>query len=189
MPARRSDRTRAAILDAAREQFAAHGYERVTIRSIAADAAIDASMVMRYYGNKDKLFAAAAEFDLELPDLTLVPRTRVGATLVQHFVDRWDRDETLAALLRAAASNAAAVERINAIFGAQLVPVVAALHPPGTQPDEIATRAALVGTQILGMAFCRYVVRLPPLVAMDRTAVLAWLAPTLRRYLVGAPPG
>ena len=45
---------------AARERFAADGYERATIRAIAADAEIDPSMVMRYYGNKEKLFAAAA---------------------------------------------------------------------------------------------------------------------------------
>ena len=67
---RRSDRTRAAILAAARERFAADGYERATIRAIAADAAIDPAMVMRYFGNKEKLFAAAAEFDLRLPDLS-----------------------------------------------------------------------------------------------------------------------
>ncbi|MFC7615369.1 TetR/AcrR family transcriptional regulator [Actinokineospora soli] len=57
---RRSDATKAAILTAARERFATDGYERATIRSIAADANIDPSMVMRYYGNKEKLFAAAA---------------------------------------------------------------------------------------------------------------------------------
>jgi AcrR family transcriptional regulator len=64
MAERKSDRTRAAILTAARERFGADGYERATIRAIAADAAIDPAMVMRYYGNKEKLFAAAAEFDL-----------------------------------------------------------------------------------------------------------------------------
>jgi len=44
---RRSDATRAAILRAARERFAADGYDRATIRAIAADAHIDPSMVMR----------------------------------------------------------------------------------------------------------------------------------------------
>src|SRR5436190_14098251 len=87
---RRSDATRAAILGAARERFAADGYERATIRAIAADAGIDPAMVMRYYGSKDRLFAAAAEFDLRLPDLTSVPRTRLGETLVGHFLDRWE---------------------------------------------------------------------------------------------------
>ena len=52
------------ILAAARQRFAESGFERATIRAIAADANIDPSMVMRYFGNKDQLFAAAADFDL-----------------------------------------------------------------------------------------------------------------------------
>ena len=55
------------ILAAARERFAESGFERATIRAIAADANIDPSMVMRYFGNKDQLFAAAADFDLQFP--------------------------------------------------------------------------------------------------------------------------
>src|SRR3954466_7598074 len=92
---RRSDATRAAILAAARERFATDGYEKATIRAIAADADIDPSMVMRYFGNKEALFGAAAEFDLELPDLTGVPVDRLGTTLAAHFVERWERDGAL----------------------------------------------------------------------------------------------
>src|SRR5213080_4165623 len=105
---RRSERTKAAILAAARTHFAASGYERATIRAIAADAGIDPSMVMRYYGNKEKLFAAAAEFDLHMPDLSAVPVDQLGTVLARHFVQRWERDDTLMALLRAAVTNEAA---------------------------------------------------------------------------------
>src|SRR5512146_1074743 len=94
---KRSDATRAAILAAARERFAADGYERATIRAIAKDAAIDPSMVMRYFGNKEGLFAAASEFDLRLPDVAVIPVRHVGATLVEHFLDRWEGDDTLTA--------------------------------------------------------------------------------------------
>src|SRR5919197_3958281 len=87
---RRSDRSRAAILAAARDRFAADGYEKATIRAIAADARIDPALVMRYFGNKEKLFAAAAEFDLRLPDLTALPRGSVGKALVKHFLERWE---------------------------------------------------------------------------------------------------
>jgi AcrR family transcriptional regulator len=76
------------ILAAARERFAESGFERATIRAIAADANIDPSMVMRYFGNKDQLFAAAADFDLAIPDLSGVDSDQVGARLVKHFVDR-----------------------------------------------------------------------------------------------------
>ena len=61
-----------------------------TIRAIAADAGIDPAMVMRYYGNKERLFAAAAEFDLRLPDVTAMPRAQVGIRIVGHFLNRWE---------------------------------------------------------------------------------------------------
>src|SRR5215472_8316173 len=109
--ARRGDATRASILTAARERFAADGYERATIRAIAGDAGIDPALVMRYYGNKEGLFAAAAEIDLHLPEIGSLPRKAVGAALVEHFLSRWEHDDILKALLRTAATNASAAER------------------------------------------------------------------------------
>jgi AcrR family transcriptional regulator len=176
---RRSDATKDVILTAARERFAADGYERATIRAIAADAGIDPAMVMRYFGNKEKLFAAAAEFDLRLPDLTQIPTGELGRRIVGHMVDRWDGDETLMALLRAAVTNPAAADRMREIFAAQLGPTVQAVAP-----DDAPRRAGLLATQVLGLALTRYVLRLPPVVAMDRDAIVAWIGPTLQRYLV-----
>ncbi|WP_446212025.1 TetR/AcrR family transcriptional regulator [Micromonospora sp. IBSANI012] len=184
-PARRSDATRAAILRAARERFAADGYERATIRAIAADARIDPSMVMRYYGNKEGLFAAAAEFDLRLPELADVPTGQLGEVLVRHFLDRWEGDETLAALLRAASTNPGAAERMRGLFADQLGAVVARF---GTDPATTARRAGLVASQILGLAFTRYIVGLPPMVDAAPAELVAWVGPTLQRYLTGAAP-
>jgi AcrR family transcriptional regulator len=182
---RRSDATRAAILTAARERFAADGYERATIRAIAADAGIDPAMVMRYFGNKEKLFAAAAAFDLRLPDPTTMPRDEIGTRLVSHFLDRWESDDTLMALLRAAVTNEAAAERARDIFATQIAPAVAAVAP---DPAEIGTRSGLVATQILGAALARYLLRLPPVTAMERAELVRWLGPTVQRYLTGPAP-
>lgn len=182
---RRSDATRAAILEAARERFAADGYERATIRAIARDAGIDPSMVMRYYGNKEGLFAAASEFDLRLPELGALPSRHAGAVLVSHFLDRWEQDDVLMALLRAAVTHDAAAERARAIFRDQLGPVAVALCP---DPAEAPRRAALIASQILGMALARYVLRLPPAVEMTREEIVRWLAPTVQRYLTEERP-
>ena len=73
-------------------------------------------MVMRYFGNKDKLFAAAADFDLQLPDLSDVDRDKLGARLVAHFLDRWEGDEALVVLLRSSTTNAEAAQRMREIF-------------------------------------------------------------------------
>jgi AcrR family transcriptional regulator len=171
---RRSDATRAAILAAARERFAADGYERATIRAIAADADIDPSMVMRYYGSKD----------LRLPDLGPLPGGQLGATLVTHFLDRWESDDTLMALLRAAVTNGAAADRMREIFATQVAPAVRTVAP---DPAEAAVRSGLVASQILGAALIRYVLRLPPVATMDRGELITWLAPTVQRYLTQRP--
>jgi AcrR family transcriptional regulator len=180
--ARRSDATKDAILAAARERFAADGYERATIRAIAADADIDPAMVMRYFGNKEKLFASAAEFDLRLPDLTQIPPEEAGTRIAGHIIDRWDDDETLMALLRAAVTQPAAADRMREIFAGQLGPAIQAIAP-----GDVAARAGLIATQVLGLTLTRYVLRLPPVVAMDRDTVVSWLGPTLQRYLTGSP--
>ena len=183
---RRSASTRAAILAAARERFAAHGYERATIRAIAADAGIDPAMVMRYYGSKDRLFAeASAQVDLRLPDLTAVPPGQVGIRLARHFLDRWDHDEAMSVLLRAGATHEAAAQRMHRIFATQIVPVVAAVCP---DPAEAPARAALVTSQVLGAALCRYVLHLAPFVTMTAGEVTAWLGPVLQHYLSAADP-
>jgi AcrR family transcriptional regulator len=177
---RRSDATRIAILNAAREQFAAEGYDRATIRAIAQDAGIDPALVIRYFGSKEELFAAAADFDLRVPDLTAVPRSRLGAALVGHFLDRWEGDDRLKALLRASLSNPAAAERLRGIFATQLISAMAPLFPSRA---IAAPRAGLVASQMLGLALTRYLLRLPPVTTLDRDALVQWLGPTIQRYL------
>ncbi|MGA8115455.1 MAG: TetR family transcriptional regulator [Actinocatenispora sp.] len=181
---RRADVTRAAILAAARSRFATDGYERATIRAIAADAGIDPALVMRHYGNKEKLFAAAAEFDLRLPDLSTVPADEYGEVVIGHFLRRWEEDETFVALLRAAATNEAARERLTTVLTGQVVPAAAAVCPT---PEEAPRHAGLLATQMLGLALCRYVLRLPPIATMPADEVIRWIAPTAQRYLTGAP--
>lgn len=167
------------ILAAARERFGTVGYQAATIRAIAADARIDPSMVMRYYGNKEKLFAAAAEFDLRFPDFTATDPTQVGRSIVRHFLERWEGDEALVILLRSSATNDEAAQKMHEIFGTQIRPLVASFVPP----DESGARAGLVATQILGMALCRFVLRLPPVVEMTRDEIVESLGPTIQRYL------
>ncbi|MDH6215757.1 TetR family transcriptional regulator [Streptomyces pseudovenezuelae] len=182
---RRSDGTRDAILTAARERFAADGYERATIRAIAKDARIDPSMVMRYYGNKEGLFAAAVSVDLKLPDVGALRRQEVGEVLVKHFLTLWEANEVLTALLRVGATSEAGAARMQAIFRDQLLPVARQVCP---DPEQIPTRAALCATQLLGLALTRYVLRLPPVVALAREEIVAWLAPTIQRYLTRPSP-
>jgi AcrR family transcriptional regulator len=182
----KSGRTRAAILTAARELFAERGYERTTVRDVAARAGIDPAMVIRYFGSKDGLFARAAAFDLRLPDLSGRDRAGIGRSIVRHFLDVWEGDHAdagLAILLRSAAVSPAAAEKLEEIFAGQVVP---ALARASGAPDA-AARAGLVSSQILGLAFCRYVLRLPPVVALAPERIVDEVGATVQRYLFGPP--
>jgi hypothetical protein len=134
-------------------------------------------MVMRYFGSKDQLFAAAAEVDLRFPDLSAVNRTRVGEALVAHFLDRWEDDEAIKILLRCSTANEDALARMHQIFVTQLQPVVATLVT-----DAVAVRSGLIATQVLGLALCRYILRLPPVATMSPEATITLIGPTIQRY-------
>lgn len=172
--------TRERILAVARKHFARQGYDRTTIRAIASDAQIDPSMVMRYFGNKEELFKVAASIDLALPDLSTTPEGEVGRVMTAHFIRTWDSEGTLMALLRRAASDPQAAEQMRSIFATQVAAAVAPLCP---DPAQAVRRAALVATQLLGIALGRYVLHLPPIVEMDPEEIVAWVAPTIDRYL------
>ncbi|WP_448005659.1 TetR/AcrR family transcriptional regulator [Agromyces bauzanensis] len=174
--------TRERIRLAARERFARDGFERTTIRQVAGDAGVDPALVMRYFGSKPQLFADAAQLDIRLPRLADVPRDRLGVVLARHFLDRWEADDTLQAILRAATTHPEAAERMRDIFAGQLLPVARELS---TDPGEAATRAALAASQVLGVALTRYVLRFPAIARLGHDELVAWIAPTLQRYLTG----
>jgi AcrR family transcriptional regulator len=182
----RSRAAREAILSAARRRFTEEGYERTTIRTVAADAGLDPSMVMRYYGSKDGLFSAAADVDLRLPNLVDVRSPELGAVIAQHFVTLWESDwgqGTLLTLIRSAASHPEAAQRVRAVFAEQVIPLVR--EAVGDRADA-DVRAGLLSTHLLGTALCRYILRLPPIAAMDLDALVAAMAPVLQHCLTGA---
>lgn len=184
---RKSDRTRAAILNAARAQFQQHGYDRTSIRAVAAAAEIDPSMVMRYFGSKEGLFAAAAHVDLQLPNLGGVPVRQRGQALLEHFIRRWEgdlSDDVLVLLLRSAVTDDRAAQRLQAVFQEQLVDTLSRM----SGPEEALRRAGLIASQVLGVALGRYLLKLPGLADRPPAELIADLAPTVQRYLTGRLP-
>jgi len=180
----KSIRTRNAIETAARELFSSNGFERTTVRDIGARAGIDPSMIIRYFGSKDALFARVAKPDLHLPDLSGVALGAIGEAMVRHFLEQWEGDQAgrgLPVLLRSAASNEEAAERLRDIFRTQVFPAIARLGPPETA----VVRAGLVASQLLGLAVARYVLRLPPVVAMPADVIIRCIGETIQRYATG----
>jgi AcrR family transcriptional regulator len=180
----RSSKTRARILAAAKRLFSAKGYDRTTIRSVAAAADIHASMVIRYFETKEDLFWAAVTFDLRLPNLTRTPKSELGIALVRHFLDRWEGQmagDELPSLLRAAVTHPEARKRMIQIYERQVAPSIKRL----CSPSDSRECAALIATQLLGLAYTRYVLKIPSVTRLPHEAILCRVGATLQSYLTG----
>ncbi|MEA5360572.1 TetR family transcriptional regulator [Amycolatopsis sp., V23-08] len=180
---RNAGATRGAILSAARDRFAADGYERTTLRMVAADVGVDPAMVIRYFGSKQGLFTAAADFSLDLPDLDGVAPADLGAEILPRFLAVWDHDSTFLALLRVAMTSPEAADKLRELFAAQVVPAFAK-----ATPDHAPERAALLGSFLLGLATTRYVLATPGIATMPPDRLAAWAAPVIREILTGPAP-
>ena len=183
MPTRDGKVTRANILGAARNLFSTHGFERTTIRSIASEAGVDPALVMHYFGNKADLFAAVSRLDISFPELTGVAPERIADILVPFLIRVWDPGGSFLPLLRAAATNRVAADALLEVFVENVAPALTTVTP-----DRAAERAAMVGSQALGIAVARNIVGVPALVAMDDAALTEWLRPVLAHYLTGSAP-
>ena len=185
MPAKVRDgaATRSTILTTARSQFGDYGFERTTIRSVASAAGVDPALVMHYFGSKAKLFAAATRFDITFPDLSEIPPDRIADALLPAFVGVWGPQGPFLPLLRAAATNRLAADALLEVFVDRVAPALAAVVP-----DRAAERAALVGSQLLGLAVGRYILCIPPLTGMADATLIEWLRPVLTHYLTGHAP-
>ncbi len=164
-PTRKSDRTRARILAAARELFGEHGFDGVSLRDIAGQADADPALLIRYFQSKDRLFAAAAEIDLRLPELTGARPDDVGCILAAHFVETWEDPRTgtgLRVLLRSAPTQKETAERMRAIFAGQVMPAIRAVDRSGASD----WKAAIIASQVLGFALTRYILELPAMTHM-----------------------
>jgi AcrR family transcriptional regulator len=183
-PARRSDETKARILDAARDTFAEFGYERATIRTIAERANIHPSMVMRYYTSKEGLFTASSQFDLHLPDLSKIDRNQLGEFIVKTFLDRWEKRRGAAdmpALLRLSVTHPEGREKAIAIFSKQVRPMLSQIVRTG----DSGTTMAMIATQLVGIAFLRYVLRLPAVVQLRDDDLVKHAGRTIQSYIDG----
>ena len=180
--------TRQDILDAARTEFAAHGYENTSMRAIARSAEVNSALLHHYFGTKDQLFLAALDFPVQPRELAAQvldgARSGVGERLVRFALGLLENPasrERALAVLRAAATNEQTARLLRGFMVREVVgPIAAALDVP--QPQ---LRAELVMTQIVGLIMGRYVIAVEPLASAPVEELVPLLAPTLQRYLTG----
>jgi len=181
--ARDADRTRSRLVAAARQHFARNGYDGATVRAIAAEAEVNPALISRYFGGKEQLFAEAVSIDLAFPDLSGTSPDAIGEALVRHFFRRWEGDpvdDLLRVLIRTAATNEEAAARARAVFEGQVAVMVERVSGRA----DARRRAVLIATQILGLAYCRYVLGLAD-DALPQDVAVRTIGATLQRYLSG----
>ncbi len=178
----RRRRTESAILDAARELFAEHGFERTTIRGVAASAGIDPALVMQYYGNKEGLFAAAARWHIDQHTVLDASRAALPAAaladLFGHFEDAEDRGSAAALLRNCLTHPAAATAMRDQVMCDRASAVASKIDAPDAE-----LRAALFGAVMMGLGMARYLMELEPLASASREDVERLLGPALSALL------
>ena len=180
---RHAAQTRADILTVARRRFAKDGYERTTLRAIAADAGIDAALVSRYFGSKQDLFATATEFRIDLPDMSHVEPDEVAGMLLPQYFAVWEDNQSFLALLRASGTSEVAADTLNRTLSTHVVPALSAVTP-----DNHVTRVALTDVFVIGLAMTRTVLANTPVANLSRDELSRWAGPVFRQLLTGPAP-
>jgi AcrR family transcriptional regulator len=180
--------TREAILAAARERFAAHGYDRTRIRDVAADAQVDPALVHYYFSSKDGLFVAAMQLPLR-PAEVIAPVLALGVDglgerIVRRLLSVWDdpvNRTALLAIVQGASAHPGAAAALREFVRHEIVARIAG----AIEADRPELRANLVASQIIGLVAARYVVQVEPLASLGADGIVPLVGPTLQRYVEG----
>lgn len=184
--------TKAAVLDAARQAFAEHGFDGTSVRHIATAAGVDPALVHHYFGAKRDLFLAAVKFPVDPAELVGQiaggPAEAVGERFAAVFVRTWDdpvHGPALEAVARAALASRESGALIREFFAVHIVEKVVPQLVAEQDPADVARRSSFVASQLLGLAVTRHLLRFEPIASMPAEQVVQQVGPTIQRYLTG----
>lgn len=166
--------TEARILAQARKLFAESGYDRTTIRAVAAAARVDPGLVMHYFGSKAQLFATA--IGSGSPPIPGGTADEVAGQLID-LIRRSLTEEPAGSLavLRSMLTHPEAADEIRTATRAHKERISEAI--PG---DDAELRASLVSAVLVGVALGRHLIRLDPLADADPERIAEILRPCVR---------
>ena len=183
-----SSDTRDRNLAAARAAFGELGFEAATIRGVAARAGVDPALVHHYFGTKQRLFVAAMEIPHDvaavIPRALDGPPEELGLRIARFVLELWDSPEMhplMLGIVRSAATDPVAAGMFRQVLAEG--PFLAMAR--ATDRPDADLRATLVGSQLVGLAMARYIVKVDPIASADREILVCAIGPTLQRYLTG----
>ena len=186
--------TRGEIVEAAKRVFAAKGYDGASLRAVAREAEVDPALVHHYFDGKASLFVAAMAlpFDPRARSGARRPRrsastTSPGTMVVTGFLTMWDHAEGTGSSFASCVAGMAASTSVADAMREFVAERVWNKQPGqrGESDETTRQRRALVSSQLMGLAFTRYILRVPPISTATPAEIAHWAGPTLDRYMVG----
>jgi AcrR family transcriptional regulator len=145
--------TRGALLEAARELFAAGGFERTTVRAVADRAGVNQALLFRYFGNKEALFAEAVT-ERALEPLEQGPPETLLERIVTAMLDDEPGSAMFFAVLRSEPAADAVREQVGGAYR-QAFAGLAAARDPAADPADARLRADLLLAWLQGIGQLR----------------------------------
>jgi AcrR family transcriptional regulator len=128
---RDAERTRTAILSAARTLFSTRGFANTGVREVADLAGVNSALVGRYFGSKEGLFRATLERVIDItPILREDVRHRFGVEMVAALFDSPDSSGPFAMMILSAADPAAHEVSVEFLQTKVIAPLARWLGPP-----------------------------------------------------------
>ncbi|MBO7935929.1 MULTISPECIES: TetR/AcrR family transcriptional regulator [Streptomyces] len=182
-PGRRdAEATKAAILRAARYFLARHAHADITLKAVAERAGVSAPLVLKYFGNKDALFARVMSFEEDAETFLDAPLEDLGRHMVRQILTG-QRERGADPVLRIAFAplHGDHGDVLRANFRAQVLDRLAARLPG---PDA-AVRAELALATALGLSMMLGIARGPELRSLPVEDVVDRYGPTVQAHLTG----
>jgi AcrR family transcriptional regulator len=166
-------------MEAAKVAFSQRGYAAANVREIAAHAGINAALIIRYFGSKEKLFeeAVSEAFDLEQA-LAGISRDELGQAIADLlFTDQQDVD--LTAMMVRAALDPTVSPLVRDLAQARMLEPLAKL----ISGRNSMLQACTLLSAVTGVWFYRFAVPLGPLADKPKQAVIKHIASLFQRII------
>jgi AcrR family transcriptional regulator len=165
--------------------FARYPYTDITLKAVAERAGVSAPLIVKYFGNKERLFAHILSFEEDTEALLDAPLEDLGRHMVTHLLTS-QAERNTAPVLRIAfaplhSSHGEYGEVLRANFRRQ---VVARLTERLSGPDA-AVRAELAMSMLLGLGIMYGIARGEAVRAADIADLADRYSPALQELLSG----
>jgi transcriptional regulator, TetR family len=161
------------------------------MRKIGTAAGVDAKLIHYYFGTKEDLFTAAISEVFRsrgLPDILSEYRPEATDSPGTHYIravlttlETPTIGPAFTGLLRSLGTHEESQKVFLRFVNEELLERLA----PQLPVENATTRLALAGTQIFGLIYTRYILKIPPLTELSIEQTARLIGPTLDTYMRG----